>query len=93
MNCEGPTGWKKTFTFDADSLRTTDPIPTLTQFALNRPEFENHKSHLFTIIHELLNNSINHGVLRLDSSLKKEPEGFVEYYQERKKALEFLEKG
>ena len=85
--------WKMVLDLNATVLRTTDPIPMLTQFTINKPEFENHKCHLFTIIQELLNNSINHGVLRLDSSLKKEPEGFVEYYQERKKALEFLEKG
>jgi len=85
--------WKMVLDLNATVLRTTDPIPTLTQFALNKPEFENHKSHLFTIIHELLSNSIDHGVLRLDSALKNEPEGFVEFYQVRKKSLDSLEKG
>ena len=62
-------------------------------FDLNKPEFENHKSFLFTIIQELLTNSIDHGVLVLDSSLKSKPDGFAEYYQARKKALKSLKKG
>jgi len=85
--------WKMVLDLNATVLRTTDPIPILTQFAIKKPEFKNHKSYLFTIIQELLTNSIDHGVLCLDSSLKNKTDGFSEYYQERKKALDFLEKG
>ncbi|MBF0572331.1 MAG: SpoIIE family protein phosphatase [Desulfamplus sp.] len=85
--------WKVELDIDATVLRNTDPIPILTQFAINIPEFEKHKSYLFTIIQELLTNSIDHGVLYMDSSLKNKPDGFAQYYQTRKKALTALEKG
>ena len=56
-------------------------------------EKSEHRSNLLTLVSELLNNSLDHGVLGLDSSLKNQPEGFSLYYQERKKCLAFLEKG
>ena len=85
--------WKMVLDLNPEALRETDPVPILMQFAINKSEFENHKSFLFTIIQELLTNSIDHGVLGLDSSLKSKPDGFVEYYHARKKALKSLKKG
>ncbi len=85
--------WKIILDMNATVLQTIDPIPILTQFAIKIHEFEKHKSYLFTIIQELLTNSIDHGVLCMDSSLKNKPDGFAEYYQTRKKALALLEKG
>ena len=85
--------WKMVMELNAEVLRTTDPVPMLLQLVVDNPEFEQHRSNLLTLVSELLNNSLDHGVLGLDSSLKNEPEGFSLYYQERKKALAFLEKG
>ena len=85
--------WKMVMELNAEVLRTTDPVPMLLQLVIDNPEFEQHKSNLLTLVSELLNNSLDHGVLGLASSLKNEPEGFALYYQERKKALAFLEKG
>ncbi|MDI9245627.1 SpoIIE family protein phosphatase [Marinobacter sp. CHS3-4] len=44
-------------------------------------------------ITELLNNAIDHGVLGMDSSLKSNPEGFAEYFEERQKRLSQLDYG
>jgi len=85
--------WKMVMELNTEVLRTTDPVPMLLQLVIDNPEFERHKSNLLTLVSELLNNSLDHGVLGLASSLKNEPEGFALYYQERKKALAFLEKG
>ena len=85
--------WKMVMELNTEVLRTTDPVPMLLQLVIDNPEFEQHKSNLLTLVSELLNNSLDHGVLGLASSLKNEPEGFALYYQERKKALAFLEKG
>ncbi len=85
--------WKMVMELNTEVLRTTDPVPMLLQLVVDNPEFERHKSNLLTLVSEILNNSLDHGVLGLASSLKNEPEGFALYYQERKKALAFLEKG
>ena len=85
--------WKLVMEFKADFLRTFDPVPMVMWLIVNSPEFEENKENLFTVISELLNNSLDHGLLGLDSSLKNRPEGFELYYAERKKALAALEEG
>ena len=85
--------WKMVMVLNAEVLRTSDPVPMLLQLVVANPDFERHRSNLLTLVSELLNNSLDHGVLGLASSLKNEPEGFALYYQERKKALAFLEEG
>jgi two-component system, HptB-dependent secretion and biofilm response regulator len=42
---------------------------------------------IFLIVSEMVNNALDHGILRLHSSLKEEPEGFVRYFQERERRL------
>ena len=45
----------------------------------------------FTIISELVNNAIDHGLLELTSFIKAGPEGFMTYYLEREKRLANLQ--
>ena len=47
---------------------------------------------VFSILTELYVNALDHGVLKLESSLKSSPEGFAEYFSEREKRLEALSK-
>jgi hypothetical protein len=54
---------------------------------------KSHKDRIYTIINELFNNSLEHGILRLDSSLKSTPEGFTNYYEQRQNRLENLSSG
>ncbi|WP_063465429.1 SpoIIE family protein phosphatase [Ectothiorhodospira sp. BSL-9] len=42
---------------------------------------------LETIVNELYSNALEHGVLRLDSPMKADPDGFCNYYQERGRRL------
>jgi len=85
--------WRLVLELNADVLRNTDPVPLIMQLVSSKSEFEAHKSFLFTILSELLTNSLDHGLLGLNSSIKNEPEGFALYFKERKKALAFIEKG
>ncbi|MBF0467545.1 MAG: SpoIIE family protein phosphatase [Desulfamplus sp.] len=85
--------WKVVLELNASVLRTTDPIPMLMQLVVNREEFKTHKGDVFTVLSEILTNSLDHGLLGLDSALKNSPNGFAKYYQERQKALTFLETG
>lgn len=45
---------------------------------------------VFTLISELINNAIDHGLLKLTSLLKSGSEGFLHYYQERDVRLAHL---
>lgn len=47
----------------------------------------------YVCVTELINNAVDHGVLQLDSSLKSSPEGFEQYFQERRKRLDALSRG
>ena len=42
---------------------------------------------------ELFSNSLEHGLLRLDSALKGTPEGFAHYYAQRDRRLAALQDG
>ena len=42
---------------------------------------------LFLVLAELVSNAIDHGVLGLDSSIKREPDGFQRYLQQRQERL------
>jgi CheY-like chemotaxis protein len=44
-------------------------------------------SELFTVLSELYNNALEHGVLELDSELKQSEEGFFEYFTQREEKL------
>ncbi|WP_415885133.1 SpoIIE family protein phosphatase [Neptuniibacter sp. QD37_6] len=48
---------------------------------------------VFSILTELYVNALDHGVLKLESSLKASPEGFAEYFSERERRLESLSTG
>ena len=48
---------------------------------------------IYTVMSELFNNALEHGILRLDSVLKKSSEGFEAYYAERTRLLEALDTG
>lgn len=42
---------------------------------------------IFLVVSEMVSNALDHGILRLQSSLKEEPEGFTRYFQERERRL------
>jgi anti-sigma regulatory factor (Ser/Thr protein kinase) len=52
-----------------------------------------HQDCLSTILSELFNNALEHGLLELDSSIKETDDGFLRYYQLRRERLERLEDG
>jgi len=85
--------WKLVMEFNAVVLRVADPVPLLMQLVIEKPEFNKFKGEIYTILQEILTNSLDHGIMGLDSSLKQTPDGFAMYFNERQKALSSLEKG
>jgi len=85
--------WHFTFELHPQTLREFDPLPLLLQILMESPELQTYKGALYTILAELYSNALDHGVLKLDSSIKSTPQGFVEYYVQREQLLKELADG
>lgn len=92
----GGTGlmeWDLKFEVKPSSFRFFDPLPLLLNILVEVPGLSRHSGELYTILSELYNNALEHGVLGLDSSLKKTSDGFAEYYRLRQERLENISDG
>ena len=87
----GPRQWHLSYEVGGETLRDFNPIPLLLQICTQVPGLRLHSGAIYTILTELFNNALEHGILRLSSSLKSSTEGFSAYYFEREKRLKMLE--
>jgi anti-sigma regulatory factor (Ser/Thr protein kinase) len=88
-----PVHWQMTLELGADTLQTIDPLPHVMQTLMEIQGLHEHRGRLYTILAELFTNALDHGLLRLDSTLKHTPQGFGEYYAARDKRLAALRQG
>ncbi|MCB1875753.1 MAG: fused response regulator/phosphatase [Chromatiales bacterium] len=88
-----PAQWNFSFEFGPHALRNSDPLPMMVNTLMETQGIYDHRERLYTVLAELFSNSLDHGLLSLDSALKKTPEGFMQYYAERQQKLEKLEEG
>ncbi len=86
-----PQEWILTYELKPDTLKSIDPLPVIMQVLMENAALRHYRSTIFTILAELYSNSLDHGVLGLDSSLKSDPVGFAKYYQLRSERLAQLE--
>ena len=77
----------------ADALRAFNPIAFLTHFFREVPGLRAHSGKLYTILAELYSNALEHGLLKISSSLKASTQGFAQYYTKRDEALRELRDG
>lgn len=80
-------------TLHGDRLSDADPIPLLINHIHELEGLGENRRLLFTILTELYVNALDHGVLRLDSAIKNEKDGFTHYFTERERRLENLTDG
>ena len=83
--------WRFDVELSPNELRQTDVVPLLlaTLERMNLPA--QHRSNLFVVLSELVNNALDHGALLLDSRLKVS--GMERYLQLREKLLGSLTEG
>lgn len=79
--------------YAADRLRLDNTQPDLARVLDMFPGLGAHRTTLYTVMAELFNNALEHGLLRLDSRLKHDAGGFDEYYQQREQRLRRLDNG
>ncbi len=88
----GASHWRMNFELKDSSLIHFDPLPLLTHMIMEVPGLKRRASQVYTLLAELYSNALDHGVLRLDSGLKRTPDGFAEYYRLRTERLQQLDK-
>jgi anti-sigma regulatory factor (Ser/Thr protein kinase) len=88
-----PASWSISYEFRVDSLRNQDPVPLILHSLLEEPNLRQYSGQLFSIISELYNNALEHGLLNLSSALKEQEQGFAKYYDLRVKRLQDLSDG
>lgn len=86
----GPIDWRLLYHLTPESLRKQNPLPQLLQMLQVMPNLRLYSGDIYTILSELYSNSLEHGVLKLDSKLKQSSVGFAQYYDLRKERLQGL---
>ncbi len=85
--------WSATFEFRAQTLKSFNPLPFLLQLLMEVRGLRLRSGDIYTVLAELYSNALEHGVLRLDSALKRDAQGFSRYYRLRSAALAELAEG
>ncbi|MFJ3370003.1 SpoIIE family protein phosphatase [Pseudomonas sp. NPDC086251] len=88
-----PLDWSVSFEFRAATLKRFNPLPYLLQLLLEVHGLRAQSGALYSVLAELYSNALEHGVLGLDSSLKRDAVGFTRYYQQRNTRLDELQDG
>ncbi|AJQ96322.1 ATP-binding SpoIIE family protein phosphatase [Gynuella sunshinyii] len=87
----GPQDWTMDYRLQARSLVNYNPLPMILQILTEVESLRFMRGQLYTLLAELFSNALEHGLLQLNSSLKQDPQGFVQYYHERTRRLESLQ--
>lgn len=88
-----PQDWSLGFEVRGESLKCFNPIPYLVQLLQEIHGLRARTGSLHSVLSELYSNALEHGVLGLDSRLKRDVQGFADYYQERARRLGVLTDG
>ena len=85
--------WTCSLRLGAETLRRIDAVPVIQNFLRDINPAARDYSRQFVVLSELFNNALDHGLLKLDSSLKNGPEGMGPYMTERALRLSALREG
>ena len=88
-----PLDWSVSFEFRAQTLKNYNPLPYLLQLLLEVHGLREQSGALYSVMAELYSNALEHGVLGLDSALKRDAQGFAQYYRQRNERLAQLNSG
>ena len=85
--------WCFSYEIRPTTIRASDPMPILQKILMDIPGLRPRSGELFTVLSELYANALEHGVLKLDSKMKKTPQGFTDFYMQRSLRMEQLNEG
>jgi len=84
----GPAHWHCVYEVRDETLAQFSPLPLLLHICMEVPGLRRKTADIYTLLSELYNNALEHGVLDLSSDLKRSSDGFSYYYEERERRLE-----
>ncbi|MFK5986649.1 MAG: fused response regulator/phosphatase [Pseudomonadota bacterium] len=87
------SNWEFSFLLHINTLKKIDPRPILNQILTAIMGKRDNHTQLNMILSEMFCNSLDHGLLELDSAIKSTPQGFMDFYEQKATRLEALEKG
>jgi CheY-like chemotaxis protein len=87
----GPAFWRCSYQVEGETLGQFNPLPLLLHVCMAVAGLRQHSGEVYTLLVELYNNALEHGVLELPSGWKDGPEGFARYYAERERRLAQVE--
>ncbi|MBK1734681.1 hypothetical protein CKO15_05140 [Halorhodospira abdelmalekii] len=85
--------WRTELVLDACTLVHVNPVPPIMNLLSDLGAMEEDRQSLYVVIAELFTNALEHGVLGLESKIKRSEEGFEKYYERRREALAQLTEG
>jgi len=87
------SSWRLAYKLEAPVLKKMDPMPMLMQGISELEDVGAHKQAIYLIMRELYANAVEHGILRLDSRIKQQENGFEKFFSEKDKLLSELVSG
>ena len=72
---------------NSEQIKKTDPVYDVVNILSSVGGLNAHRSNIFLLLSEAYNNALDHGVLGLNSEIKKQEDGFFRYYELREAAL------
>ncbi len=84
--------WSVSFKLTAPELKRSGIVPGIIE-QISAIHSVSTRTMLLTVLDELLTNALEHGVLKLDSAMKKGPMGFLRFAEERQRRLLDLSEG
>ncbi len=83
----GPKEWRCEYEIREHTLEEFSPLPLLLHICMEVPGLRRRSGEIYTLLAELYNNALEHGVLELSSDWKHSADGFDRYYEERRRRL------
>jgi DNA-binding response OmpR family regulator/anti-sigma regulatory factor (Ser/Thr protein kinase) len=86
-----PVPFELNFTLDVEAIKESNPVRSVLTMVSSQAGMHGVHARLFTLVSELYNNALDHGVLRLDSALKHSTDGFKKFFDLRLKRIAELD--
>lgn len=82
--------WRLSLSLGTEEIRQLDALPLIMNWLDQLQIGAHHRGQAFLVLGELFNNALDHGLLRLDSRFKQDPNGFEHYINQREERLAAL---
>lgn len=89
-----PADWSLFYCLGINVLKQNEnPIESIVDAMMGVQSLVNLKEDFHVILSELFSNALEHGLLKLDSTIKQKENGFIQYLNDKKSLLHCLEDG